>query len=264
LFSIAEKTSRLTILLRTNKGSLNTYDLSASSTASRTYYNIQNDPEFNVAKPTTIKPPTTNKTTTKNPKSNTTPMSDLDPQPANPPLTPRTLSAAEEALRYNEALQTASAGAPQPTTPSPSRRTSNYAAAAHHSGLSWGAPYPASFRAHESTDSAASEAPSDDAAFAPPDPGCLSRGTTQAVLRVMASPDFVAGRARAKRLGREDERGAEGHAEHADGEDAPKKLGVERQMSWSVQDRKRAMAEGLMGPVDESGNAGYSSAGGET
>ena len=196
-------------------------------------------------------------------------MSDLDPPPTQAPLTPRTLTAAEEALRFNEALQTASAGAPQPTTPATSRRSSNYAAAAaaaaQHPGLSWAAPYPASLRPHESTDSGASEASSADAAAAagllaaPANPGVLSRGTTQAVLRAMASPDFVPERARAKRGGRAAEGAAEERAEEAEPKEGP-----ERRMGWSAQDRKRAMTEGLMGPVDGSGNAGYSSAGGET
>ena len=200
-------------------------------------------------------------------------MSNLAPPPTDPPLTPNTLTAAEEALRFNEALQTASAGAPQPTTPAVSRRTSNYAAAAAHSGLNAGAPYPASFRARSSTDSGTSTAHDDDAdddaaaapAFEAFEPGKLSRGTTQAVLEKMASHEFVAGGTLARRLGRAAERpAAEGGPERADGVPrAGAKPGFDRQVSWSAEDRKRAMTQGLMRPVGENESAGYSSAGGE-
>lgn len=195
-------------------------------------------------------------------------MSDLVPPPTDGPLTPNTLTAAEEALKYNEALQTSSAGRPQPTTPTgPSRQSSNYAAAALHSGFNPSAPYPASLRAGESTDSAASEEHEDvAAAFAAAlEPGKLSRGTTQAVLAKMESPEF--GSALGKRMGREGERrtrlvpvksNESAEAERGGG----KKPGLDRQQSWSQEDAKRAMTERLMGPVDD--GEGYSSAGGAT
>ena len=83
--------------------------------------------------------------------------------------------AAEAALAYNEALQTTSAGRPQPTTPQ--RIPSNhYVGAALQLGANSHLPPP--LQGQGSTDSATSAGQEEDAAAAAPP---LSRGTTRAV-----------------------------------------------------------------------------------
>ena len=113
-------------------------------------------------------------------------------------LTLSELSEAEAALAYNGALQTSSAGKPQPTTPQyvPSN---NDICTTRQMGGNTGAVCTPSLQAQESIDSTTSVGREDDAA-APP----LSRGTTRAVLDKMDSPDF--GSELRKRIHREGER----------------------------------------------------------
>ena len=179
------------------------------------------------------------------------------------PLTPFTLSEAEAALACNEALQTSSAGRPQPATPQHLPST-NYVCAALHQGANPGTPHPPSFRPQESTDSGAWVGHEHDAGVPP-----LSRGTTRVVLEKMASPEF--GSELMKRMSREGERRtslipvrsgeSEGDPADGSGHDGEKgvKPGFNRQQSWSQEDVKRVMMERLMEPVDE-GGGGYSSA----
>lgn len=212
-------------------------------------------------------------------------MSSLDPpEPQDPLLTPNTLSEVEMALKYNELYQTSSAGRPQPTTPlGPSRQSSNYyATAALKHGIDPAAPHPPSFLPAESTDSGYSvgEHDADGLSAGAVEAGKLSRGTTQAVLEKMASSDFDGSLLR-KRGSREGERRTRlvpvksgesipdtafdrpaGDGEVVDGGGGVKKLGFDRQGSWSQEDMKRVMTERLMAPVGEEESAGYSSAGG--
>jgi len=181
------------------------------------------------------------------------------------PLTPTALSEAEAALIYNEALQTSSAGRPQPTTPQ-RLPSNNYICAASNLGIRPSAPHPPSLQAQESIESATSVGHEDDAAVPP-----LSRGTTRIVLEKMASPDF--GSELGKRFRREGQRitssnpikSTEENVTADDGDDDEKvvKPTFNRQQSWSQQDMKRVMTERLMGPVGEE-DGGYSSAGGGT
>ena len=164
--------------------------------------------------------------------------------PQEPVLTPNTRSEAEAALSYNATLQTASAAAPQATTPParPSlhtRNSSNYVNAASSANLPFEPPYP-----------------SEDTAEAVR--GNLSRGVTQAVLERITSPTGPSPEETllSKRASREGERRTSKVA--ADG---GRPTAYQRQ-SYSEQDLKRVLSEKLM--VDDgktaSGDAtGYDS-----
>ena len=167
--------------------------------------------------------------------------------PTEPGLTPNTRSEAEAALSYNASRQTASAAAPQATTPTGenarpplhTRNSSNYATAASQANLSFEPPYPT-----ESTAEAVR--------------GNLSRGTTQAVLERITSPTSPppAETLLSKRQSREGERRTSQIA--ADG-GRPKAY---QRQSYNQQDLKRVMSEKLMedGTEKKSGDAtGYDS-----
>jgi hypothetical protein len=151
------------------------------------------------------------------------------PSPSEPLLTPNTRSEAEAALTFNATVQTASAAAPQATTPPArpplhTRNSSNYATAASYANLSFEPPYPT-----EDTAEAVR--------------GNLSRGTTQAVLERITSPTSVSPEETllSKRASREGERRTSKVA--ADG---GRPEAYQRQ-SYSAQDLKRVMSEKLMG-----------------
>lgn len=156
--------------------------------------------------------------------------------PTEPDLTPNTRTEAEAAPSYNDLLQTASAAAPQATTPTTptteqkrptlhTRTSSNYATAASSANLSFEPPYP--------TDATAEAVR-----------GNLSRGTTQAVLEKMQSPTSPSAEETllSKRASREGERRASKVA--ADGE-GQRPLAYQRQ-SYNQEDLKRVLSEKLM------------------
>lgn len=183
------------------------------------------------------------------------------------PLTPSALSEVEAALTYNETLQTSSAGRPQPTTPQ-RLPSNNYICAALNMGANPGAPYPPSLQAQGSIDSTESVGHEDDVVARP-----LSRGTTQAVLEKMASPEF--GSALRKRMSREGEgrassvpiRPTESERDvtvtDRGGDEKGVRTVFNTEQSRSHEAVKKMMEERLMWLMDNE-DRGYSSAGGGT
>jgi hypothetical protein len=168
------------------------------------------------------------------------------PSPTSDVLTPNTRSEAEIALAYNAARQTASAAAPQATTPIdesgrpilPSRTSSNYADAATGANLSYEPPYPSEATAEQVRVN-------------------LSRGITAEVLERITSPTSPppVESLLSKRASKEGERRT---SQIAANSGRPR---MQQRQSYSQQDLKRIMSEKLMedGATAQPDATGYDS-----
>jgi len=173
-------------------------------------------------------------------------------------LTPNTKREAEEAFTFNSTYQTASAAAPQPTTPElasnvTTTATHNYLSAAKSAGLPEPEP----------------PYPSDGLSplFNGKPGGTLSRGTTQAVLQKMDSGEVPIGEALGRRATREGEKRTSnigvdglGQGKGIDGATgADFKPSFDRKASYNREDLKRVVSERWMKGTGEGEDVGFTS-----